>query len=1033
MVSKTVDEIKSYMKKDINYLFDEKRLESLFSDVFVGNKGDINPLMFAYNEGIVKFLIDGSNDERLNQFSLKLISDYGLQREKAYETVELWNKILSKDIKQTYIDKLSDEQNKIVEEEKLKENNEKSEKKSNQIKPIEVKSLNYEEQYVNPKPIEKNSLIIPCGVGNSDCGFKILGIVNAEVCKHSHASIFALVYNFFLRNSRIEKSNYPIIFKKIESESKFAIDYKVVYRFIMILLCMIKNNYMSNDTLSIKLYDSKDEIKIALDIINYYFYLFCRLARVNSFRIKLTSNDNSPILSINNRRANIYTEDLDSFSTNARKMWFGKKINYKLDESNKKDLEILLKEISNFEHFKEGQFEALCNMISNRGHTMCIMPTGSGKSLIFYFASLLQPLSVIVVTPTEVLIQDQIRNLQKLHNYDNVAHLKLDDNNSFDNFEITNNLLYLTPMTFQSRNLFEKAFTFCGKNNQVAYVVLDEIHCLSHWGHDFRPEYLMLSNNLKKYFDTTTYLGFTATANFTVVEDIQKQLDIPVENITSPIQFEKYNVKYDFRAVENKNKMLETVKQICKDIVSRNERAIVFTKSDEKTDEVKAFIKEYIDYDVVAFTNKNINAYQQFASGEFKIIITNEELGIGINFPNVNATIHFGIPISKNEYVQEVGRAGRNNQRVTSYIIYLNDTTNNINPKLLMRETIIDNMSNILTEMDNDYSDAFHKLTNNMQTSDVLLEKIKDMLSDFDSNVTKDKVIFGYHCPLGLEKTTKQLLYIFYVVGYINDFYSLEIDENKEEIDIIVDIWSTNYDKSKFKKQIIDRMKQRAVAYYSNIANSKKAIVKTQDSESVEDILKVYVNWYYEKYLYHQKEEFLNFFEFLKSNVKCNSEKITDDIQDYYMLPFVEIKEDDEYFKNLTFDEIDEKINIGISKKKIINVERLNSAKYDYRYDYILLINYWKKDGRFDVNRLTRFWPHMSAHEKKLCVNTLFNVYKDCQDMGKWNLLKYINDNDNVLELDFNKSFEEIYINYKDYIYYGVQSYKYNKIFNKGA
>lgn len=117
----------------------------------------------------------------------------------------------------------------------------------------------------------------------------------------------------------------------------------------------------------------------------------------------------------------VYVRNNTEITTNARELWYGKPISYHFTKANLPDLERILREISPYTYFKEGQFEVLCKMVSARKHTVCIMPTGSGKSLIYYMISILQPLPLFIVAPTDILIDDQIRNLKQIHHIDNVS------------------------------------------------------------------------------------------------------------------------------------------------------------------------------------------------------------------------------------------------------------------------------------------------------------------------------------------------------------------------------------------------------------------------------------------------------------------------------------------------------------------------------------------------------------------------------------------------------------------------------------
>ena len=132
-------------------------------------------------------------------------------------------------------------------------------------------------------------------------------------------------------------------------------------------------------------------------------------------------------------------------------------------------------------------------------------------------------------------------------------------------------------------------------------------------------------------------------------------------------------------------------------LLARNERTIIFTKNDE----VAFKVAERIGYEADVFQRDNTSAYHLFADGNCKMLVASEDLGIGINLPNIQNVIHFGLPVSKNEYVQEIGRAGRANESVKSYIIYLEPNEENIPSVLLKREIEIANLMTIQIVIEN--------------------------------------------------------------------------------------------------------------------------------------------------------------------------------------------------------------------------------------------------------------------------------------------------------------------------------------------
>ena len=531
----------------------------------------------------------------------------------------------------------------------------------------------------------------------------------------------------------------------------------------------------------------------------------------------------------------------------------------------------------------------------------------------------------------------------------------------------------------------------------------------------------MLSKNMSKYLDEARYLGFTATANYTVAQDIQKQLDIPFENFFSPVLFEKYNVRYDFREANTTEEMLNQVCLIAQDIIHRNERAIVFTKNDK----ISELVADAIGYEADVFTRDKAEAYEQFAEGLCQILVTSEELGIGINLPDVNCTVHFGMPVSKDEFVQEIGRAGRAEEKVTAYVIYLKPSEENIPVQLLKREAVIDNFLQILKEMNNDYADVYCKLNCGADTSDILYERLIDVYSDFHTGRKTAYIIA--HSVKGIE-IYKQLLYMLYVTGYIKDWYTYRAIDKIEKVELIIDICSVpNANGHKVEvfddASMLERMRKNSRDYFASMGNDRESIFKVSKAQKIEDILKTYVSWYYDKFLYHHKEQFLDFFDFLTTNMDCDSAKITEELEDYFTLPFVQIKEDEEYYRDMTFSELSEQVINGIGRKKLANLERINSNNYSYKLDYLLFIGNWSRIGWFDANRLERFWGKLKEEEKQSFLVTMSELYTSCTDEAKWNYLSYIDNENNATGLKLYQVIDAIYEkSSRDKIFYGVMA-----------
>jgi superfamily II DNA or RNA helicase len=1006
-------------------LSDESKLKSVFADFYGSDISKINRMMKAYEIGVLDALVDGKDFEfDKNNLISRLVNLHDMQTTKATEAINEWCVICSKSVISAYKKYVHDKQEELVKQEIIAKQEEaklkaqEARKQEQKQKRIETEAAqlsidfdNYD-RYINPD-LTKGTVVrgIPCGVGKDDYGFVVRGTGHEDLNNHdSFPSVYALVYNFLVRDTHITRESYPQYMK--ENRFNHELNYGRVYRYMMILLDLLKPE--GETVLYLNNLGDKDELSAATDILNEYLGVFCRLTKFPLCSLRVVEDLNGKSISVE-EKADYYVENHKSDTGLRRRLRYGNRVNYSLDKTDKADLEFILKEISPFTSFKRGQYEALCSMMNANGHAVCIMPTGSGKSLIYYFACLLQPQVVFVVSPTDILIKDQIRNLRKFHHFDNAGHLILRDDNDFAFYNPGVSMNFLTPSTFQNRNLFG---IFKRRKKEISYVVLDEVHCLSSWGHDFRPEYLMLSKNMCQYLEDARYLGFTATANYTVAQDIQKQLGIPLENFFSPVLFEKYNVKYDFREVNTTEEMFNQIKIIANDIVHRNMRAIVFTKSDD----ISVKVADAIGYEADVFTSDKSDAYIQFAKGLCSILVASEELGIGINLPDVNCTVHFGMPISKNEFVQEIGRAGRADEKVTSYVVYLKPSEENIPGQLLKRDTMIDNISQMLQSMDNDYADVYNKLNCGADTSDILFERLIDVYSDFHSG---RRLVYEVDCSVKTVDAYKQLVYMLFVIGYVKDWYTDSVQDCESEIKLIVDICSVARTGHSLvpldDASMLERMIKTSREYFASMGNDRESVFKVSKATSIEGIIHIYANWYYNKFLYHHKEQFLDCFEFITGNKECNSMKITEEIEDYFTLPFIQIKEDEEYYSSKTLKEMSAQAITGIGKNTLSNLERINSNHYSYRIDYLLFIGNLSRVGRFDVSRLERFWSKLSDEEKRVFFETMASIYPECSEGSKLSYLQYVDDRNSVLGVNLSYVVDMLYEKTaKDTIYYGV-------------
>ncbi|WP_299526816.1 ATP-dependent DNA helicase RecQ [uncultured Lutibacter sp.] len=328
----------------------------------------------------------------------------------------------------------------------------------------------------------------------------------------------------------------------------------------------------------------------------------------------------------------------------------------------------ILKKYWNFSEFRDPQ-EEIIEAALNGTNTVILLPTGGGKSLCYQIPSLISDGICIVISPLIALIQDQVNSLKE-KNIKAIAltsQLSQDDLIlAFDNLQFGNfKFLYLSPEKLQSPFIQEKI-----KQLNVSIIAIDEAHCISEWGHDFRPSYLQLKI-LKELQPKATFMALTATATQKVLEDIQQNLEIK-EALIFKKSFQRSNLNYHVITTENiLGKLLQIVNKI-------EASVIIYTNNRKQTKEVSEFLTKNnfksSYYHGGLSTNEKNNAFNSWMQNETPIMVATNAFGMGIDKPDVSAVIHINTPNSLENFIQESGRAGRDGK--TAYSIILTNKSN---------------------------------------------------------------------------------------------------------------------------------------------------------------------------------------------------------------------------------------------------------------------------------------------------------------------------------------------------------------------
>lgn len=582
-------------------------------------------------------------------------------------------------------------------------------------------------------------------------------------------------------------------------------------------------------------------------------------------------------------------------------------INYNVTDEDKTTLEFFLDNIFDKPSFREGQFPIISNAL-NRKDTIGLLPTGGGKSLCYQLPCLLQPSINFVVCPIKSLMYDQNDNLVKtlVTNVSFItSDLEADEKREIEkNFEQGRYLfVWISPEKFQIPSFRDKISAIVA-NFSIAYAVVDEVHCLSEWGHDFRTSYLNLAKTVDKLSPKDEngegkikFIGLTATASVNVLKDIkiefarQKQR-LEDENIKSLLDYSRKELR--FEVINDKGNKIDKLKRLINELkdtesfIETTEKAgLIFTPNvngaygcyqvsntlntlyqnkvswfsgdipkrdvyDEKTGK-KIGTEPIMNRD--EFNKYKIKVQKDFKENKYQLLVATKAFGMGIDKQNIFYTFHYGLPSSVEALYQEAGRAGRWDKRKKEnksktgkcFVLHSPETHDQERvERLFHMDTTFAEMKAISDEVGFGGRDIFKQVF-------LFVQGQNDIEKDFE-------IISGVIRNYFREKTQVRIFW--------NDAYSkLKISNDVLQKAIyrlsllgIVSDWTTNFIdhfevqfKSLDEKHIVKSVSDYIEKYEPNTDISKE-LQNVQQKTVLEKAIWFLLNWTFENIAYSRKQ-----------------------------------------------------------------------------------------------------------------------------------------------------------------------------------
>jgi ATP-dependent DNA helicase RecQ len=571
---------------------------------------------------------------------------------------------------------------------------------------------------------------------------------------------------------------------------------------------------------------------------------------------------------------------------------------------------IFLQDISNLS-FNEGQLPIISNALS-RNDTIGLLPTGSGKSVCYQLAAILQPAISFVVCPIKSLMYDQKADLDSCR-FTRVNHITSDDDGE-DKEKIQNEFgngkylfIFISPERFQIET-FRQYFSAVNRKFNIGYAVIDEVHCLSEWGHDFRTAYLNLSNTIQKLCSNFKFIALTATASLQVLKDIKLELGIKEQDDNVKTQINFTRPELDFEIIASGNERVNTIKELLghlnesKEILTYKDNdsqcGIIFTPTVKGTQgcyPLSLALSEYFQTDIKFFSGKKpdtfippqgqtfeeykIQLQKEFKANRFTLLTATKAFGMGVNKPNIHFTIHYGIPGSMEALYQEGGRAGRDKEKFAKekakcYVLFSKSTADKqtLN-QLWIRETPLSRLNQLQPGVNGDLNTNFYLFLSSLDVISEEFETIKTLHERYSVPAEINVRVEGQE--IGIKKAkAEKAIYRLSQLGIIEDWTIENFFRGG-----VFEVDYSDFDSDSIKNSLLETINKYDpdFSFESINTESKYSLYRRILNEAPEGYtdfdkcVLLLLQWSYDNFAYNRRQSLKNIYEnccdFLEGNI----------------------------------------------------------------------------------------------------------------------------------------------------------------------